>query len=58
MCSIYETWGVFATYAAQPPGTLVALVGSSGRLELAIVGDNAAARLGVTVGTPVVMAWE
>ncbi len=58
VCSIYETWGVYGSYASQPQGTLVALVGSSGRLELAIVGDNAAARLGVTVGTPVVMAWE
>ena len=58
VCSIYETWGVYGSYAAQPQGTLVALVGSSGRLELAIVGDNAAARLGVTIGTPVVMAWE
>ena len=37
---------------------LVALIGSSGRLELAIVGDNAAARLGVSIGTPVVVAWE
>ncbi len=58
VCSIYETWGVFASYAAQPQGALVAVVGSTGRLELAIVGDNAAARLGVFVGTPVVMAWE
>ena len=58
VCSIFETWGVFCTYAHQPQGTLVALVGSSGRLELALVGDNAAARLGVMVGTPVTMAWE
>jgi hypothetical protein len=58
VCSIFETWGVFSTYAQQPQGTLVALVGSSGRLELALVGDNAAARLGVMVGTPVTMAWE
>ena len=43
VCNIYETWGVYLTYAQQPQGTLVALVGSSGRLELAIVGDNAAA---------------
>ena len=35
------------------PGMLVALVGSCGRLELALVGDNAAARLGVSIGTPV-----
>jgi hypothetical protein len=58
VCNIFETWGVFSTYAQQPQGTLVALVGSSGRLELAIVGDNAATRLGVMVGTPVTMAWE
>ena len=58
VCNIYETCGVYFTYAEQPQGTLVALVGSSGRLELAIVGDNAAHRLGVVVGTPVVMAWE
>ena len=37
---------------------LVAVVGSSGRVELAIVGDNAAAAAGHPVGTPVVMAWE
>ena len=58
VCSIFETWGVYATYAQQPQGTLVAVVGSTGRLELALVGDNAAAQLGVMVGTPVVMAWE
>ena len=58
VCNIYETYGVYFTYAQQPLGSLVALVGSSGRLELAIVGDNAAHRLGVVVGTPVAMAWE
>ena len=36
----------------------IALIGSSGRLELAIVGDNAAERLGVGVGTPVTVGWE
>ncbi len=58
VCSIYETFGIYQTYGAQAPGMLVALIGSSGRLELAIVGDNAAARLGVSIGTPVVVAWE
>jgi S-adenosyl-L-methionine hydrolase (adenosine-forming) len=58
VCGIYETWGIYRTYGDQPWGTLVAVVGSSGRVELAIVGDNAAARLGVAVGTPVVMAWD
>jgi len=58
VCSIYETWGIYHTYAEQPQGTLIALIGSSGRLELALVGDNAAARLGIAVGAPVVLAWE
>lgn len=58
VCSIYETWGIYHTYAERPRGTLIALIGSSGRLELAIVGDNAAKRLGIQVGTPVVVAWE
>ena len=57
-CNIYETWGVYHTYAEQPQGTLCAVIGSNGRLELAIVGDNAAARLGLNVGMPVVIAWE
>jgi S-adenosyl-L-methionine hydrolase (adenosine-forming) len=58
VCGIYETFGIYHTYGEQAPGMLVALIGSSGRLELAIVGDNAAARLGVSIGTPVVVAWE
>lgn len=57
-CNIYETWGIYHTYADQPQGTLCALIGSNSRLELAIVGDNAAARLGLKVGIPVVVAWE
>ena len=36
VCNIYETWGIYHAYAEQPSGTLVALIGSSGRLELAI----------------------
>ncbi len=58
VCGIYETFAIYHTYGEQAPGMLVALIGSSGRLELAIVGDNAAARLGVSIGTPVVVAWE
>jgi len=34
-------------------GTLLALVGSSGRLEIAQVGGNAAERLGLGEGDPV-----
>ncbi len=58
VCGIFETYGIYRAYGEQAAGMLVALIGSSGRLELALVGDNAAARLGVSVGTPVVVAWE
>ncbi len=40
-------------YGDAEPGTLVALIGSSGRLEVAVVNGSAAARLGVGVGAPV-----
>ncbi len=58
ICSIYETWGVYRAYGDHPSGTLIALVGSNGRLELAVVGESAADRLGIQVGMPVVVAWE
>jgi S-adenosylmethionine hydrolase len=56
-CDEHETHGIFNTYEDQPASTLIALVGSSGQLELAIVGDSAKIMLGVTVGTPVVVTW-
>jgi S-adenosyl-L-methionine hydrolase (adenosine-forming) len=56
-CDDHETHGIFNTYADQPEMTLIALVGSSGKLELAIVGDSAAVMLGITVGTPVTITW-
>ncbi len=58
ICNIYETFGVYRTYAEQPPGTLVAVIGSGGRLELAVVDDNAALRLGIESGAKVIVAWE
>ena len=57
VCDEHETRGIFATYAEQPPMTLIALVGSSGHLELAIVDDSAAIMLGVRVGTPISVTW-
>jgi S-adenosyl-L-methionine hydrolase (adenosine-forming) len=56
-CDEHETQGIFTTYADQPQMTLIALLGSSGNLELAIVGDSAAVMLGVPVGTPVTIQW-
>lgn len=58
VCNIFETWGIWSTYGEQPSGTLIALIGSSGRLELAVVDDNAAERLALHPGTPVTIAWE
>jgi S-adenosyl-L-methionine hydrolase (adenosine-forming) len=58
VCNIYETWGIFRTYSDRPRGTLMALVGSHGCVELAVVGESAAQRLGIHVGSPVVVAWD
>ena len=45
--------GLSHTYADVEPGELVAYIGSSGYLELAVREGNAAARLGVDVSDPV-----
>jgi S-adenosyl-L-methionine hydrolase (adenosine-forming) len=41
------------TYGDAEPGTVVALIGSGGRLEVAVVNGSAAARLGAGVGATV-----
>jgi S-adenosylmethionine hydrolase len=56
-CDEHETQGIYATYSDQPPMTFMAHVGSTGRLELAIVDENASAMLGVRVGAPVRVSW-
>ncbi|NIP87133.1 MAG: hypothetical protein GTO03_16860 [Planctomycetales bacterium] len=56
-CDEHETYGIFQTYGDQPELTLIALVGSSGKLELAIVNDSAQMMLGVAVGAPVTVTW-
>ncbi len=58
VCDEHETHGIFTTYADQPKMTLISLVGSSGKLELAIVGDSAKIMLGVQEHTPVVVKWN
>lgn len=57
VCDEHETRGIFKSYAEQPEMTLIALVGSSGNLELAIVGDSAATMLGIRAGAPVTITW-
>lgn len=56
-CDGHETHSIFATYAEQPPMTLVAVIGSNDQLELAIVDDSAKIMLGVAVGTQVEVCW-
>ena len=57
LCDEHETQGIFQTYGDQPAMTLIALIGSGGRLELAIVDDSAAIMLGISVGTKIVLSW-
>jgi len=56
-CDEHETQGLFKTYGEQPPMTLVAIVGSDGFLELAIVDENASLMLGIRPGTPITVEW-
>jgi S-adenosylmethionine hydrolase len=56
-CDEHETQGIFKTYGEQPPMTLIALVGSSDMLEIAIVEDSAQIMLGVRAGAPVQVRW-
>jgi S-adenosylmethionine hydrolase len=53
----HEVEGLVGTYAERDPGTLVALVGSGGHLELATVNGNAAAVLRAEVGDAVSVSW-
>lgn len=46
---------ILRTYGDAPPGTLMALFGSSGHLEIAISMDNAARMLQLDPGTPVTL---
>ncbi len=45
--------GLIRTYGECPPGSLVALIGSSDRVEVAVVNGDAARRLKAGRGTPV-----
>jgi S-adenosylmethionine hydrolase len=56
-CDEHQTQGIFATYSDQPAMTLVALVGSGDKLELAIVEENASIMLGVKKGAAVRVSW-
>ena len=51
----HEITTLVRTYGDAPPGTLVALVGSQGFIEAAVVQGSAAGRLAAGVGTSVAM---
>ncbi len=51
----HEIAGPVGTYAEAPEDGLCVLVGSTGQLEIAVRNGNAAERLGVGVGAPVVV---
>jgi S-adenosylmethionine hydrolase len=50
--------GLARTYADGRPGTPIALIGSDGRLEIAVREDSAATLLGLAIGAPVQMRKE
>ena len=56
-CAGREIAGLSDFYGQHPPGTLAALVGSSGYLEIAVAEGSAAQALSATVGTPVAVRW-
>lgn len=47
--------GIHSTYAAVPPGALIALVGSSGQLEIGVNQGHAAQRLQAHPGDPLML---
>jgi S-adenosylmethionine hydrolase len=51
-CGGQTVTGLFSVYADAGDGQLIALIGSAGYVELAVVGGSAAARLGVCPGEP------
>jgi S-adenosylmethionine hydrolase len=58
VCGNHETRGICRTYGDRPPGTRIALLGSSGRLELAVVAGSAAESFGIRVGAAVALTWK
>jgi S-adenosylmethionine hydrolase len=57
-CGPGETRGLVAAFGVRPAEELVALVGSAGRLELAVVNGSAANWLAAAVGDSVTITWD
>jgi S-adenosylmethionine hydrolase len=56
-CDGHETIGIFNVDHSEPAATFLAMFGSSGALELTIVGVSASIMLGIKPGEPVVVKW-
>lgn len=50
--------GLVQTYGQRQPGDLVALLGSTSRLEISVVNGSAEHELGIGPGTPVRVTWQ
>jgi S-adenosylmethionine hydrolase len=53
----HETFGLFPAEHGQPDATMVASLGSSGLVEIEIVGIPLAEMLGIRVGETVMIEW-
>jgi hypothetical protein len=56
-CEGHVTSGIFPADHDQPEMTFIAVQGSSGFLELCLVGDNASRFLGIRPGSVVTLDW-
>jgi S-adenosylmethionine hydrolase len=56
-CDEHETIGIYSADHPEEPFTLMAILGTSGKLEITIVGESAQAMLGVPIGEKVVVKW-
>lgn len=57
ICDEHETVGIYPATHQEDASTLMAILGTSGSLELTIVGDSAQAMLGVRLKEKVVVKW-
>lgn len=57
LCDEHETRGLFSPGHSEPEMTLLALLATSGKLEITIVGDSASLMLGIRPGEKVVVKW-
>jgi S-adenosylmethionine hydrolase len=56
-CGGWHVQGIIRAYAQRSAGSAVALIGSSGRLEIAVVNGSACRELRAGVGDEVVITW-